>query len=508
MSRSKSVIKNTAWEMGYYIAVIALGFLAPRYIILYYSSEVNGLTSTIQHIINIVLMLQAGAATAAVFSLYKPIADNNYNEICDNIKSAENFFRRISYIFGGLMLLIAIVTPFVLNTKLDRLCVFVAMVIMGMKSFVDLFYTAKFRIIFTAYQQKFYISIATLLELAVYYVLVFVTIFMYWHYILIYVWFFLGCIIKIIILKKILRKVHPELLNINDNNNDCMILGRNYALANELSHSFMGSSVVIIISFMYGLAETSVYSIYALVSAALGLLTTSLYSSFAPSFGNLYAQGDNERSAYIFSKFKYIFVMFSTFLMMCMLFTVVPFVKIYISEANDIDYINYNLAMIMAICGVFSAYRIPYNIVVSSCGFFKETWLQPVVTMFLCIGLSFVFGCIDYTLIMAGLVVFFAVNFIYQHFRLKQIIPYLIHSDVFVMFSISMIGLLLTFLVNSCIEFPTGVLSLIGWGLIFACATVGYIVISSMLFLRKEFIETVKYLKSLMCIKSLWRCDG
>ena len=120
LGRSKSVIKNTIWEMGYYIAVIALGFLAPRYIILYYSSEVNGLTSTVQHIINIILMLQAGATTAAIYSLYKPIAENKYEEIVKNLASAEAFFKRIAYIFGGLMFCVAVVTPFVLRTNLEN----------------------------------------------------------------------------------------------------------------------------------------------------------------------------------------------------------------------------------------------------------------------------------------------------------------------------------------------------------------------------------------------------
>ncbi len=500
-NRSKSVIKNTVWEMGYYIAVIALGFLAPRYIIIYYSSEVNGLTSTIQHIINIILMLQAGAATAAVYELYKPIAENNFEEICKNIASAETFFKRISYIFSSIMLVVAVVTPFVLDTNLEKEFVFAAMMIMGTKSFIDLYFTAKFRIIFTAYQQKYYISIATLIEQVVYYVLVFAALFMGWHYIWIYVWLLLGCIVKIICLEYMLKKSHPELKTRKYSSKGGRIGDRNYALANELSHSLMSSSTTIMMSFMYGLAEASVYSVYALVSEALNLVTTSLYSSFAPGFGDLYAQENSERSAKVFSIFQYIFVMFSTFLMMCMLFAIVPFVKVYTSGATDINYLNDTLAMIMAVGGVFSAYRIPYNIVVSSCGYFKETWLQPVISAVVCIGLGIGFGFIDYSFVLVGSMVFFAINFLYQHFRLKQFLPYMIHGSVFILFGISMVGIVLTVVINNIFQFPDGIAAWLVCTFVYAMAALCYIVVASLLFVKTQFIESFQYVKALITMR-------
>lgn len=501
MSRSKIVIKNTIWEMGYYLVVIALGFLAPRYIILYYNSEVNGLTSTIQNIINIVLMLQAGAATAAVYALYKPIAENNFEEICREVASAEAFFKRISFIFGGLMLMIAIITPFVLDTSLEKIFVFAAMMIMGIKNFADLFFTAKYRIIFTAFQQKYYISIATLLEQVVYYVLVFITIYVRAHYIWFYIWFLLGCIVKIICLEYMLGKSHPEIKTAEYSGKKGMIGDKNFALANELSHNLMSSSVTILMSFMYGLAETSVYSVYALVSGALNLVTTSVYSSFAPSFGNLYAQEDKEKSEKVFSTFQYIFVMFSTFLMMCMLFAVVPFARIYTAGAQDINYVNYTLATIIAFEGILSAYRIPYNIIVSSCGYFKETWRQPVLSVVMCIGIAIGFGFVDYSFILIGSTVFFALNFLYQHFRLKRLEPHIISGRIYILFGISIAGVALTAAINNLFQFPDGVAAWFVCTLMYAVITVFYIVGVSLLFARTQFIGAVRYIRSLVIRK-------
>ena len=498
MNRSKSVIKNTIWEMGYYLVVIILGFLAPRYIILYYSSEVNGLSSTITQILNIILLLQAGATTAAIYSLYKPISDNDHDGICRNIALAEKFFKRIAWLFGAIMIVIAFITPFVLDTTLEKVYVFIAFVIMGLKSFADLYFTAKFRIVFTAYQEKFYISIATMIEQVVYYALVFVTIFCRWHFLFMYVWFLLGCIVKVAILEIAFKKKHADLNTKPYKKESGKIGGRNYALANEVAHSVVNSSITIILSFMYGLEETSVYSVYALVSQALNLVATSIYSSFAPSFGNLLAQENNESSSRVFSIFQYVYVMMNTFLMMCMLFLIVPFVRIYTSGVTDVNYINFSLATVLVLSGLFSAYRIPYNVIVSTGGYFKETWLQPVICAFISIALSFALGKISYPLIIVGPVVFYILNFVYQHFRLRKLVPWLIKPKAFVLLAISLVGIAITVVLNSFISVPGGVIWWIVFAIIYAIVSLVYIVIASMLFARNEFMGSVQYLKRLL----------
>ena len=493
MSRSNSVIRNTIWELGYYIVVILLGFLAPRYIILYYSSEVNGLSSTITQVLNIILIMQAGATTASVYSLYKPISDGDHGEICRNTAYAENFFKRIAWIFSGLMIITAAVIPFFLNTGLDRKYVFIAFVIMGLKSFADLYYTAKFRIVFTAYQEKFYISIATMVEQIVYYALVFLTIFSKWHFIYMYVWFLFGCIVKIVFLDIAFKRKHPDITTKQYRNEKGKIGGRNYALANEVAHSIVNSSITIILSFMYGLKEASVYSVYALVSQALNLIATSIYSSFAPSFGNLIAQEDKENASRVFSIFQYVYVMLNTFLMMCMLFLIIPFVKIYTSGVSDINYVNFGLAIILVLSGLFSAYRIPYNVLVSTCGFFKETWIQPVICAVFSIIASVILGRISYSLIIVGQVLFYVINFIYQYFRLKQLVPYLINAKVFVLLSISLVGILGVIGINQIVSVPEGVIWWVITAIGISVVTLLYILIASSLFAKSVFFSSMQY---------------
>ena len=114
------VLINWGCELGYYVVVMLFGFLAPRLIIKFYGSEVNGLQATITQVINIILLLQSGSATAAIYSLYKPIADSNNDEISKNLSSSVMYFERLAVVFLILMYLVSFVASYVIKTTLNR----------------------------------------------------------------------------------------------------------------------------------------------------------------------------------------------------------------------------------------------------------------------------------------------------------------------------------------------------------------------------------------------------
>lgn len=496
MSRTKTVIKNAIWELGYYLIVILIGFLAPRYIILVYGSEVNGLSLTITQILNIILILQAGATTAAIFSLYKPIAENDINEISRNVYSAESFFKKISFVFAGIMLIAAVITSFFIKSSIDKIFIFISFVIMGFKSFLDLYFTSKFRIVFTAFQEKFIISIATLIEQIIYYALVFMTLYLQIHFVFLYLWLFVGCIIKVAYLEKQYKKKYGKLIKKCYDNKAGKIEGRGYALANEVSHSIVSSSVAIILSFMYGLQETSVYGVYSQVAQALMLVATALYSAFAPSFGNLIAADNKDNASRVFKIFQYMYVMLNSIMFYCLIVLITPFAKIYTTGAKDINYVNCLLACVLGISGIISAYRVPYNIVVSSCGFFKETWKQPVLCIIISLIVSVFAGMIDYSLILLGPTVFYLINFIYQHNCIKKLAPELISNNVFTMFVISILGCVLSSIACYKLLLPGNMASLLVYAVVTLMASLVFVVMSSFIFLNTEISEAMKYVRA------------
>lgn len=499
MSRTNIVLKNTVWDLIYQVVVILLGFLAPRYIILVYGSSVNGLSASITQILSIILLLQSGAITAALYSLYNPIAENDITAISRQVSATDVFFRRLSYIFLILMIIAAVITSYTLQSELKNYEILIAFLILGLRSFLDLLCTAKYRIVFTAFERKYIISIGTMIEQVIYYGMVMVTIYFKWNYLFLFSWLLIGCLIKIFYLFVSYKKQFPYIKTVHVDKKEVIINNRNYALANEVSHSAVITSVMVIVSFLYGLKEASVLSIYAMVFTAINLVLSSFASAFGPSFANLYAEkGQGDDTLRVFSTFQYMFIVLGTFLLMCVAFLLIPFVNLYVGDVTDINYVNKPLAYLYIAMMLFSVYRTPYNILVSSCGFFKETWLQPVICAFISLVISILLGRVNYSLILIGPIVFYIINFVYQKQRLKGLISSLITNKVLALLFFSLLGLLLIVYVNRWIPIDVTVFGWLKMAVVCVLAALLYISVISALFFRKEFVFSIQYVKSLL----------
>lgn len=421
---SKIVIKNLKWGLVYQFINMMMGFITPRFIMLAYGSEINGLQNSILQIINIIALLQAGITSASVFLLYKPLSEENFTEVTEVLQSAAAYFRKIALFFFSAMLAAAVIFTFTTNSGLKSYEVFISFFILGLKTTFDIWLVSRYLIIFTADQNKYIISIANIAEKLVYYILLFLIISQKMYFVFMYIGLLAGTLAKICFYRYRYRKLYGgRLIPDKQNNVHREIDGKNHSMINEISHTVVVSSMMIIVSSLYDLKSASVYSTYYLVVSLLITIDVVIYESFASSFGHLVAEGDRDRINSVFAVFQYGFNIINTFLYMCAAYLIVPFVKIYTRGVTDINYENYYLAFFIVFFGIMYTYRIPYNICVTTHGLFKETSAQPAICCGISIILSIILGKFRMELIIAGPIFFYAVNYVYQYFRLKKLVP-------------------------------------------------------------------------------------
>ena len=92
--RSRNAIKNLAIYIVYEAFVFILGIVFPRYIILQYGSEINGLTSTITRILSLINLIQSGAVGAAIYQMYKPVAQDDWETQSAIIYSSKRYYSK------------------------------------------------------------------------------------------------------------------------------------------------------------------------------------------------------------------------------------------------------------------------------------------------------------------------------------------------------------------------------------------------------------------------------
>src|SRR5574344_277708 len=119
--RTKKFIINSISTAMLQIVTMLVGFILPKVMLKYYGSEINGLVSSITQFMAYFSLVEAGLSGAAVFALYKPLAQKDNNGISQVVTQTRKFYIKAGLIFGLLVLSLGILYPlFVTSTLLSK----------------------------------------------------------------------------------------------------------------------------------------------------------------------------------------------------------------------------------------------------------------------------------------------------------------------------------------------------------------------------------------------------
>src|SRR5699024_8667784 len=98
MNRTARLKMNSIVSLLNRIAILISGLILPRYILLYFGSEINGLVQSITQFLSVITFLDLGVGSVVQSALYKPLANNDKYQSSLVLKAARNFFRKIAYV--------------------------------------------------------------------------------------------------------------------------------------------------------------------------------------------------------------------------------------------------------------------------------------------------------------------------------------------------------------------------------------------------------------------------
>jgi len=161
-SRTKALMYNSLFAGVLQVFTMISGFIIPKLMLTYYGSEINGLVSSINQFIGYFRLVEAGLAPAAVYALYKPIADKNKDSIDSILSTVRNFYIKTGLLFVAGLVVFSVVSPFILKTSaLPPLFIGLLVLVLGISGAVDFFTLSKYRVLLTADQKVYVISLAS-----------------------------------------------------------------------------------------------------------------------------------------------------------------------------------------------------------------------------------------------------------------------------------------------------------------------------------------------------------
>lgn len=303
-------------------------------------SDILGLSSLYTNIIGWISIVEMGVGTAIVYSLYKPFADNDQNEIRAYIRFYGELYKKIGLIVLGAGVLISPCIRFFIKGNIDLKLATIGFLIYLLNSFLTYMFTHRLCILNVA-QEEFKITIGTTISKLLIAIIQFVFLkfkpnFLIYALIQVVVNLIYYIIINIYITRKY------QWLNSGEGTLDGEVKNN---LLNNVKALFMhkiGGLVVlstdnIVISKFVGLVELAKYTNYYTIISSLQTLITKGLSGITASIGNMLTDDDKEKAYDIHKKVFFMNFWIVSFIVISLYNTLNQFVALWVGEKYFLD---------------------------------------------------------------------------------------------------------------------------------------------------------------------------
>ncbi|MDY5390946.1 hypothetical protein HF883_07520 [Cloacibacillus porcorum] len=379
MSRTKLFFYNSISTAILQIITFISGFIVPKYMLVYYGSEINGLISSILQFIAYFNLVEAGISGAAVYALYRPLANADHSAISSIVSAAKKYYYQSGVIFVLLTVVLAMIYPlYIKSTGLSSLEITLLVLILGINGCLEFFTLAKYRALLTADQKTYVISIASIVYIILNTASVMFLAKTHVNIVLLRAIVVLTIFSRTIILIYYCRTRYryinysspfsPSLL---DKRWDALIL-------QILGVIHVGAPVVILTLILKDLKLVSIYTIYNMVLGGIAGILGIFISGLAASFGDVVARRQLDTLQRSYQEFECFYYSMIAVAFSVTFVTIMPFISIYTKGITDVDYNVPLLGFLFTLNALMYNIKTPQGMLVISAGMYKETRLQTL----------------------------------------------------------------------------------------------------------------------------------
>lgn len=367
----KRAIINFSVSLAYQFLNLMVGLIVPKYYTELFGSVYNGLNQSVSQIMSLLSVLQFGIAAAAIQQMFKYIANKDEDTIRAIYWDAGKQYKKMGYVFIGVILPIIVIFPFIIKDNLSYWIVVAFLLFRTIGSAMEYFFQAKYSVILIANNKTYAIYVINIILLLFTTALHLIVIFAIKDILVYQAVGVVTTLVRLVIVSTYVRKKFPYLYKKTDKE---IVLPkenkRKDVLISEIAGMVISSTDMLLLSTFSGLTYTSIYSIYSFVTSGLGNVLSSCREAVFAGLGKTY-YSDFEKFQKEFSNFEstYLFLMFYLYSTALILFR--PFIEVYTANM-DANYV-YVAMPIMFICDkLLVNLRIPSIVSINTAGHFKE----------------------------------------------------------------------------------------------------------------------------------------
>lgn len=391
---SKKARINAAVSILSQVVTLILGMLIPKIILTSYGSDANGLTNTISQIFTYLALLETGISSSAKNALYKPIRNDDRNGISYWVSLARRYYRKICRIYFLIIVGLSFLIPFFLKSNVDYWTIVFYFFFEGLTSVVSFYFLNSWTCFLSAKGDNYLINVISLVTRLLMYGVKIALSIAGVNIALVQVGYFVISLVQVLIYALFMKKQYGW-INYNESPKGAKLPDKNSYLLTEIAWTVFSSTDMIILSFFVSTKLSSVYSIYNMVFVAINGLFNALFVSLSYNLGHSFV-ADKSRYKKLHDLFNSLFLGGVTALLCVTYFLILPFVKIYTSGINDIDYIYEWLPLLFCMVQLLSWCRHIASYISGVAGYAKPTAIasvaETIINIFLSVLLVNVWG--------------------------------------------------------------------------------------------------------------------
>ncbi|EJT6496127.1 hypothetical protein QYZ59_04740 [Clostridium perfringens] len=336
MSRVSNSIKNVSFAItGQFISLL-ITFLSRMIFIKYLGDEYLGIDGLFTNILSILSLADLGIGTAINFSLYKPLAEKDENQLLILM----NLYKKVYFFIGIIVLVIGIsITPFIkffINNNINIDNIYLIYILYVLNSATTYLFTYKRSLIIAS--QKDYIT--TIVHYIIYFIvniLQITIIIITKNFILYLIIKFMFNFIENFILSIIANKMFPYL---KKNTNEKIGIEVKTSIIKNIKamifHKIGGVCVLatdnLLISRFVNIVSVGLYSNYLMIIQAINSLLSHFFNGIIASVGDLAVLNEKKVVKEKFNIINFLGFWLFSISSICLFILLNPFIEIWIGK--------------------------------------------------------------------------------------------------------------------------------------------------------------------------------
>lgn len=412
-----------------------------------YGSDFNGLNSTVNQLINMLLVVEGGFTLAISVSLFKPLTENNKTQVNSILSASRNIFKKIGLLFLIIGTIASVVITLLIKSSLPYSIIFFSFFSMIFSTFINLYYATKYRIVLQTDMKEYIINLIQIVLMIFSQAAILVILYLEMDMILIRSVLMLSSLISSVLIFIITKKKYSY-INYSEKPNYKEIKGTKDVFVQKITSVLYGAFPMVFISMTVGTTFASVYIVYNNIFSLVKNIIYSLVNAPRIGFGRIIQERDKKSVFKLFKLYEFIIIFILIFSINCLVLLIEPFIGLYTARIADPIYKNFVLVILMTLILFFEIIHIPSGNIINMAGKFKVgKIIQTIASVILIISMIVMnllygfFGILVAVLVTAVILAILEITYIYIYYFEESLFKFIFPLLKICTFSYVMVNL-------------------------------------------------------------------